>query len=405
MSPFAYPIALAATLVAGLCATATAAEPPAGLAAAGERPVATERRPATPAEALGVPPLGRLPPAPSPRDNPTTAAKVELGRMLFWDGRLSDDGSSPCVACHEPRKGWGDAEAISGGHPGTRHWRNSQTILNSAYYDRLFWDGSVTSLEAQAPAAAEGAVAGNADPSLVEMRLRFVPEYVRRFREVFGTEWPRITQAWQAIAAFQRTIVTDPARVPFDRYLAGDRRALSESALRGWDIFERRANCLECHYGPLASDGRFHALAVPEPPAMSTDPVAQITHRWQQVQRGVTESAYRNAGIDMGLHYQTKNPKDIGKFRTPSLRELKHTAPYMHNGTLATLEEVVDFYDRGDGTGANKSLRVRTLGLTVQERRDLVAFLEALSMDELPPSEPPVLPPYAPLDVSRRDRR
>ena len=138
---------------------------------------------------------------------------------------------------------------------------------------------------------------------------------------------------------------------------------------------------------------------------MSTDPVAQITHRWQQVQRGVTESAYRNAGIDMGLHYQTKNPKDIGKFRTPSLRELKHTAPYMHNGTLATLEEVVDFYDRGDGTGVNKSLRVRTLGLTVQERRDLVAFLEALSMDELPPSEPPVLPPYAPLDGSRRDRR
>ena len=349
-----------------------------------------------------LPPLGPLPAVPVPADNPMSPEKVELGKMLFWDSRLTGDASSPCAVCHEPGKGWGDGGEISRGYPGTQHWRNSQTVLNSAYYNKLFWEGNVTSLEAQAPAAAEGNVAGNGDPSMMEMRLRFIPEYVARFKKVFGTEWPRITHAWQAIAAFERTLVSDAKMVPFDRYMAGDKKALSDSQLRGMALYHGKAGCIQCHNGALASDQKFYSLGVPENEVFKTDPLYQITHRWEHYQKGVTEERYRNADLDMGLYYQTKNPKDIGKFRTPGLRELKYSAPYMHNGILYTLDEVVEFYNKGGGDGPNKSPLVRKLGLTAEEKKDLVAFLEALSMDSPLLMAAPKLPPYAPLKGAKK---
>ncbi len=350
-----------------------------------------------PAAPAGFPALAPLPPVPIPTDNPMSAEKVELGKKLFWDARLSGNGATPCLICHFPAIGWGDGQAISRGYAGTKHWRNSQTILNSAYYNKLFWDGSVTSLEAQAPSAAEGAIAGNGDPAMMEMRLRFIPEYVKEFLRVFGIEQPRITQAYQAIAAFQRTIVSDPKKVPFDRYANGDKKALSEQALRGFGLFNGKASCIACHNGPLASDQKFYALGVPEPEEFKTDPLYQITHRWQQYQRGVTEKDYRDADRDAGLYYVTKNPKDAGKFRTPSLRELKYTAPYMHNGAFATLKDVAAFYNRGGGQGPNKTPLMRPLKLSEQEMSDLIAFLESLSMDEPLVVEDPKLPAYAPL--------
>lgn len=347
------------------------------------------------AGAMKFPPLGPLGPVPVPADNPMSAAKVELGKKLFFDTRLGGDASSPCSACHLPDLGWGDGGEISRGYPGTTHWRNSQTILNSAYYNKFFWEGNVTSLEAQAPAAAEGNVAGNGDPSLMEMRLRFIPEYVAEFKAVFGSEWPRMTHAYQAIAAFERTIVSDPKQVPFDRYMKGDKKALSDSALRGKALYEGKANCISCHNGPLAADQRFYSLGVPENEVFKTEPLYQITHRWEHYQKGITETGYRGADLDMGLYYQTKNPKDIGKFRTPSLRELKYTAPYMHNGIFYTLDEVVDFYNVGGGTtGPNKSPLIKPLGLNDAEKKDLVAFLEALSMDKPLLVEQPKLPEY-----------
>ena len=349
-----------------------------------------------------LPPLGPLPAVPVPADNPMSPEKVELGKMLFWDSRLTGDASAPCAVCHEPGKGWGDGGEISRGYPGTQHWRNSQTVLNSAYYNKLFWEGNVTSLEAQAPAAAEGNVAGNGDPSMMEMRLRFIPEYVARFKKVFGTEWPRITHAWQAIAAFERTLVSDAKMVPFDRYMAGDKKALSDSQLRGMALYHGKAGCIQCHNGALASDQKFYSLGVPENEVFKTDPLYQITHRWEHYQKGVTEERYRNADLDMGLYYQTKNPKDIGKFRTPGLRELKYSAPYMHNGILYTLDEVVEFYNKGGGDGPNKSPLVRKLGLTAEEKKDLVAFLEALSMDSPLLMAAPKLPPYAPLKGAKK---
>ncbi len=341
------------------------------------------------------PALGPLPPVPVPADNPMSPEKVALGKKLYWDHRLSGDGSSPCVSCHLPKLGWGDGGQISRGYPGTQHWRNSQTVLNSAYYSKLFWEGNITSLESQAAAAAEGAVAGNGDPSVMEMRLCFIPEYVKEFKRVFGTEWPHIFHAYQAIAAFERTLVSDAKRVPFDRYMMGDRKALTPSAQRGLALFEGKAKCIQCHHGPLASDQKFYAHGLPDFPGFKNDPLYQVTHRWEQYQKGVSEKLYREADMDYGLYYVTKNPTDIGKFRTPSLRELKYTAPYMHNGVFTTLPEVVDFYNQGGGQGQNKTALLQPLGLTDGEKKNLIDFLKSLSMDTPLLMDTPVLPDYA----------
>lgn len=347
------------------------------------------------ADAAEYPPLGPLPPPPVPKDNPMTPAKVELGKKLFWDGRLSGNGAMPCVACHMPDLGWSTGTAISFGYPGTQHWRKSQTIYNSAYYNKLFWEGSVTSLEAQAPAAAEGAVAGNGDSAMMEMRLRFVPEYRRAFKEVFGTDWPHINDAWKAIAAFQRTIVSDPKKVPFDRFVQGDKAAISNAAKRGLALFQGKAGCIACHNGPLLSDQRFYNTGVPENPVFKEDPLYQITFRWELYQKGIDEKTYRSGDIDHGLYYRTLNPKDIGKFRTPSLREIKYTAPYMHNGVFEKLEDVIQFYNQGGGPSQTAGLK--PLNLSDAEKSDLLAFLNTLSMDEPLRIAEPELPKIAPL--------
>ena len=182
-----------------------------------------------------VAPLAPLGDPPILLDNPQTEAKVELGKMLFWDPRLGGDASTACVTCHEPDQGWAFGDALSRGYPGTVHWRNSQTVVNSAYLGKLFWAGSAKSLEAQAPSAAKGAVAGNGENDVMETRLAFIPEYRRRFNEVFGTEWPLIADAWRAIAAFERTLIHNDT--PLDQYLNGDKAALSDQQIAGMELF------------------------------------------------------------------------------------------------------------------------------------------------------------------------
>ncbi len=177
-------------------------------------------------------PLG---PPPVPADNAQTPEKVALGKLLFFDARLGGNGSTSCVTCHLPTAGWGFPTPLSVGYPGTIHWRNSQTLVNSAYYGKLFWAGASRSLEAQAGSAASGAVAGNGESDMMEARLAFIPEYRKRFNEVFGDEWPRVRNAWWAIAAFERTLIQ--TNTPYDRWLKGDDDALDEAQKRGFELF------------------------------------------------------------------------------------------------------------------------------------------------------------------------
>ncbi|OEE70485.1 cytochrome-c peroxidase [Vibrio splendidus] len=344
-------------------------------------------------------PLGEVP---VPADNKQTPEKIELGKILFYDGRLSGDTTSPCAGCHIQSQGWGFPDDLSMGYPGTVHWRNSQTIINAAYYDKFFWAGSAMSLEAQAKDAAKGAVAGNGEDDIMEARLALVPEYVERFKRVFGDDTPKIHNAWRAIAAFERTMIQRDT--PIDNYLLGDKTALSESQLKGKALFEGKANCIACHNGALASDQKFYNIGVPPSPWWNDEGLAQITFRFELYSKGVTEEMYRTTKADPGAYFRAKRKEMLGKFRTPSLRYTKYTAPYMHNGTIPTLEAVIDFYDRGgvadDGrtTGypQTKSALIQPLGLTEQDKKNLLSFIEAFSGEQIFIEEP-TIPEYQPL--------
>lgn len=343
-----------------------------------------------------VPPIGALPHPPIPPDNLITEEKVELGKLLFFDARTSGDASKSCASCHDPKLGWGDGNDLSLGYPGGKHWRNGNTVINSAYFSKLFWAGSVTSLEQQANSAITGNVSANGDPMMIEERLAQIPEYVERFKRVFGTERPLYGDVLKAIATFERKMVIS-RNTRFDRYARGDKAALSESAKRGLDLFQGKAGCIQCHNGPNFSDEDYHNLGVGEPEPFAEDPLRQVTLRFEYFAKGVSESYYKEARWDLGLFYQTKNPRDIGKFRTPHLRELNWTPPYMHNGVFYTLEEVLDFYDRGgDESPAKKDPLIKALNLSKAEKKDLLKFLGSLSSKRAPLQiRPPILPEYA----------
>ncbi len=333
---------------------------------------------------------------PVPGDNPITQAKVELGKLLFFDTRLSGDTGTSCATCHEPILGWGDGNTLSMGYDGTEHWRNSQTIINTGYLGKLFWAGESPSLEAQAKSAITGNLAGNGDPAMIEERLKQIPLYVRMFEEAYGVSGPTFPLILKAIATFER-VATNSTDSPFDRFMRGDESAMSEQALRGKTLFEGKAGCIQCHNGMLLTDESFYNLGVPVSPLFEQSALHQISLRYQFHIRGVPEAVYRTAKQDLGLYYSTKRPEDRGKFRTPPLRYLEYTDPYMHNGAFASLEEVIDFYDQGGGDDDAKSPLLEPLGLTSDEKADLLEFLKALSGSEVEMDEPD-LPPYEVID-------
>jgi cytochrome c peroxidase len=365
---------------------------------------------ATAQTASEFPPLAALGPPPIPADNKQSVdengfpkkddPKVGLGKMLYFDTRLSGDLALSCATCHNPDLGWTDGADIGRGYPGTTHWRNIQTIINSAYYAKLFWAGSTTSLEKQARGAAKGGVAGNGEDDMMEERLRQVPEYVRQFKAVFGTEWPELHDAWRAIAAFERTLIQPDT--PFDQYMRGDTDVLSGEAQRGLELFQGKAGCIRCHNGPMLTDEKYYNLGLPENPVFEESALHQITFRFEQYAKGVTEDIYRTTKTDLGLYYRMKRKEDMGKFRTPTLRYLAYTMPYMHNGVFFDLKEVVDFYDAGGGEDpieglygfGTKTELLKPLNLTDDEKTALVAFLESLSGEEIK-MNPPQLPDYA----------
>lgn len=356
------------------------------------------------------PALSELKPPPIPADNLqgldedgwplVDDPKAQLGKLLFWDTRLSGDNSVNCAICHEPDQGWGLNSVISRGYPGTSHWRNSHSIINSAYMWKLFWAGAENSLEVQGKSANTG-LSGNAKLDMAEERIRQVPYYIKEFKAVFGTEIPTLEDAWRAIAAFERVITQRDT--PFDLYMLGDEEALYPEEIRGLELFKGKAGCIQCHNGPVFSDQKYYNTGVPLMPSFLKDPLEQITHRFQYYNKGVTENLFRTGKIDLGVYFSTHRDADIGKFRTQPLRYLIFTPPYMHNGVFDTLEEVVDFYNDGGGEDltlaafgiANKTKRLKPLGLTDDEKVDLVMFLESLTGEELLMTPPRIPDPMA----------
>ncbi len=324
--------------------------------------------------------------APLPEPPSVNDARARLGRMLFFDTRLSGDTAIACVTCHDPARGWADGQALADGYTGVLYFRNAPSLLNAASRAYFMWDGRLDGgdLGTVVRDSLTEAHTMNMDSRLAQERLKQIPEYMALFDEAYGAE-PYGGRIYGAIGEFLKTIRTTNA--PFDAYLRGDNGALSDQARRGLDLFSGKAGCVACHSGPTLSDGGLHALGVPDNPAIDGDAARQIAMLRHFATMGTPN--YMNLRRDVGHYVVTKDPADIGRFVTPSLWDVGQTAPYMHSGVFATLDEVVAFYDSGAGDGSGLS----PLGLSQSERADLVAFLQSLTGD--PPDESiPDLPDY-----------
>lgn len=306
--------------------------------------------------------LGRVPPAAYPATNPWSQAKQDLGRALFFDGRLSGTGQMACASCHDSGLGWSDGRTTSLGHGALALPRNAPSILNAAHATSFFWDGRAANLEDQALAVLENNREMGTSTPAVLAKLRSSRGYRAMFAAAFGDDEPTMPRLLAALATFERAQVSDGSS-NFDRFLAGEADALSDAQVRGLHLFRTKARCVNCHHGPRLSDGRFHDLGL---------------------------SYYGRKFEDLGRYQVTKDPADVGRFKTPSLRNVGRTAPYMHNG-LFDLPGLVNMYDAGmatlrrrpeqeqDPLFPTKSPLLQPLGLTPEEKRDLLAFLDALT--------------------------
>ena len=314
---------------------------------------------------------------PVPVNNPQTPEKIELGKMLFFDRRLSGDGTMSCATCHIPEMGFSDGEAISLSYPTTKNWRNSPTLINVAFSKFLFHDGRVETLEDQALFPMMSSFEMNQNLDFVEEEIRSVPEYQQRFKEVFGSDDITRERMAMAIAAFERTLISHNA--PLDSYLKGNKDALSSEAEKGYEIFTGKGKCVDCHYGVNLIDDKFHALNVPEHPDFQADPRVAATRRF--VAKLNHYEDFRNLQEDPGRYLITKDKKDWRAFKTPTLRDIAKTGPYMHNGVFSTLEEVIAFFDKGGGPG---NTALKSLSLNKDEKQALKVFLvETLSGEDI----------------------
>lgn len=324
----------------------------------------------------------------NPKDNPYSKEKDALGYRLFFDPRLSGSGQIACASCHDPDLAWADGRTTSFGHDRAQLHRNAPGILLSGYAKSLFWDGRASNLEDQflSPIVAHDEMSG--DVEAIEKRLGAIPEYQQLFKDAFGpSASPTIENAAKAVATFERGLSKLAGRSDFDHFLKGKTDALSDSAVRGLDLFRTTARCMNCHSGPIFSDNQFHDLGL---------------------------SYYGRKFQDLGRYNVTKIPSDVGRFRTPTLRDIGRTRPYMHNG-LFDLDGVINMYNAGmptlvPRTEAQKSdpmfpkqkdPLLHPLGLNAQDRADLKAFL--LSLDEPPLRIRPPQLPGEPLAADTKD--
>jgi cytochrome c peroxidase len=297
--------------------------------------------------------LQPLPDIPIPDDNPMSPEVLKLGQTLFFDPRLSGNNERSCASCHDSELGYGDDRSTFETYKGEDGARNSPTIINAGYYKVNFWDGRARSLEEQALGPIENPNEMNQDLDELVTELKSINGYGDLFAAAFP-DGITVENLAKSLAAFERQIVVKDT--PFDQFLKGDTKALTQEELRGLDLFTGKAMCSTCHNGPNLSDNNFY-----------------------------------NIGIDSedeGLYAITKKAGDMGKFRTASLYGITHTAPYMRDGSLATLEEVIDYYNKGGGEHRNKSFYLKNfmspIGLTDGEKEDLLSFLKVLG------GEPPI---------------
>jgi len=302
-------------------------------------------------------------------------AKAALGKRLFFDPRLSGDAAISCSTCHQPDKAFTDGLALSLAYPGSKGFRNTPTLVNTALADNWFHDGRLgTNLNDVTRESITEDYSMNLDMRLMQERIKQDPVYVKMFADA-GYGEPSNGSVRKAIPEYLKTLISKGA--PFD---AG---TMSESATRGQALFEGKAGCVDCHNGPRFTDGQAHNMGVPENPEIWSDPMRHMTYAAFASFMGVQN--YMNVRQDVGAQI-IRHPvdgSDIGKFVTPTLRELKYTAPYMHNGMFKSLSDIVSFYNAGGEGTPNLDAKVHPLGLTFMEEQDLVAFLEALSGDPL----------------------
>jgi cytochrome c peroxidase len=332
------------------------------------------------------PPLG-LPPVPVPSDNPLTREKIELGRQLFYDRRLSLNDTFSCAMCHVPEQGFTSNElAMAVGIEGRSVRRNTPTVYNSAYAGLLFHDGREENLEQQVwgPLLARNEMA-NPSVGYVLEKIRNIDDYRGRFEAAFGRAVSMETLG-MALASYQRTLISGDA--PFDRwYYGGEKQALSAEAQKGFELFSGKAGCVACHRigekHALFTDDDLHNTGLGYRESMGllpdTQPVLVAPGVTLQVKRSVIESVAEPTPTDVGRYEVTQNPADRWKYKTPSLRNLTLTAPYMHNGAFSTLREVVEFYDAGGVPNELLDPLIRPLGLNEEEKSALVAFLQSLT--------------------------
>lgn len=304
-------------------------------------------------------PLPAKPPEPS--DNPSTPEKIALGRRLFEDPRLSRSGQIACANCHDRQLGWSDGRSVSFGHDRQAGRRNSMSVAMSGYAQTLFWDGRAASLEEQALHPIQDAKEMAFTRKDLERRLNRDEAYRTEFARVFGTRRIDAAQVAQALAAFQRSLA--PRNGRFDRFLEGRRELLDDEQLLGLHLFRTRARCMNCHSGPTLSDDRFHNIG--------------LHFRGRELE-------------DLGRYEVTGDPADSGRFRTPSLRNVSRSGPWMHNGTFPQLRGIVNFYNAGGAHPRPKPEQVddplfpqtdpllKPLQLSKDERAAIAAFLETL---------------------------
>lgn len=333
------------------------------------------------------PPLG-LPAVPVPEDNPVTKEKVSLGRKLFFDRRLSINDTFSCAICHIPEQGFANNEIQTAvGVEGRSGKRNSPTVYNSAYLQAIFHDGRESTLEQQvwAPLLARNEMA-NPSIGYVINKIKAISEYDGLFEQAFDGRGPTMETVGMALASYQRTL--NAADSPFDRwYFANQKDAVSEQVKRGFEIFRGKGQCTACHLVnddyALFTDNQLHNTGLGYQASMGitseTTRVQLAPGVFTELDNEVIKRVSRPKENDLGRYEVTENPNDRWKFRTPTLRNVALTAPYMHDGSIQTLREVMDFYNKGGVPNEVLSPLIKPLGLNDEEMDDVTAFLESLT--------------------------